>query len=396
MSTSLNIVIIGNGAAGISAAETARKQDPDCQVTIIAKEDYRTYYRPAISKHLHGKIDENNFYLKSEKWYAENKIRVLNGIEAEKIDLASQTVLIPGKEISWDRLILACGSNPFVPPIKNIDVEGVFTLRSYDDSLAIKEYVKSCKQGVVIGGGVLGLEAAWALKKTGIEMTVIEVAPRLLPVQLDQKGSDIFSDYVEKSGIKMICGEYGKEIGGENSVSSVLTSGGRELPADFAIISAGVRSETSLAQAAGLAVDKGIKVDRQMRTSQSNVFAAGDCAQLPKAVPLIWPVAKQMGQIAGANSLGQEKTFKIREYPIFFEGMGTTIFSVGDLGRDEKIDYEIWERAEKGNIFENAYFKDGKLCGGILVGESSLVKVIMPGLLQKMEKEEFLNKVEQI
>ncbi|MGM0595692.1 MAG: FAD-dependent oxidoreductase, partial [Myxococcota bacterium] len=202
--------------------------------------------------------------------------------------------------------------------------------------------------------------------------------------------------YVKKSGIQIICGEFAKEIGGENSVSSVYTSGGREVPADFVIISAGVRSDTALAQAAGLDIDKGIRVDKQMKTSENNVFAAGDCAQLSKAVPLIWPVAKQMGQIAGANCLGQEETFKSREYPIFFEGMGTSIFSVGDLGRDKEIDYEIWERTEKGNFYEKAYFKDGKLCGGILVGESNLVKVIMPGLLKKMEKEEFLNKVEQV
>ena len=191
----MNYVIIGNGTAGISAAEKIRKSDEKANITIVSDEKHLTYYRIKLSEALGREFSDKELFVKDQEWHDSNNINLSLNSKVEKIDIEKKQLEIKNSEdIKYDKLLIAVGSRSFIPPIKGNEKKGVFALRSLDDLKEIKDYFKNCEKITVLGGGLLGLEAAWAIKKLGKHVDVVEFFPHLLPRQLDEKISKKFSD----------------------------------------------------------------------------------------------------------------------------------------------------------------------------------------------------------
>jgi len=359
-----NYLIIGNGVAGTTAAENIRKADKEGNIKIITEEDIPFYYRVRLNEYILGDIDERGLIAKSEKWYKDQdidlmlKTRIVAADPVEKVVVSQDNL-----KISYDSLLIATGSHSFIPPIKGSEKKGVFTLRSIMDSRGISTYAKNIEEVVLIGGGLLGLEAGNALRKLGKKIVVVEFFPRLLPRQLDVAGAKRLQGIMEEMGFSFRLGAKTQEIMGDDQVNGVLLEGGESLPAKMVLISAGVRPNLDLAEPLGLDHDKGIKVNDRLRTNQGDIFAAGDVAEFRGMPYGIWPAAMEQGKIAGANMAGGE---------VAYQGttMANTLKVVGiDLASAGNIDAE--------NEFESRIVSDEKVYKKIVISNNQIIGCIM-------------------
>lgn len=365
-------VIIGNGAAGYYSADAIRKRNPDAEIQIISGEKALTYYRPQLSDLLIEDINEKRFYLSPEKWYEDKNIKLLLNTWVETINSEKNTLTLQGgEEVSFDKLIIATGSSNFIPPITGVKKQGVFTLRDIDDLNNIKSAMKSASNAVVIGGGILGIESAAMLKESGLNVTVVELMPRLLPIQLDKEGSELFESEIRGSGITTLKGEAVTEILGDENVSGVKLKSSKTIDADLVIFSVGIRPNKALAEKAGIKVDRGIIVNEHMETSSPNIYACGDAAQINNKVYGNWPAAIEMAKAAGANAVGDKVSFKDFVSSVVFSEMGLELYSVGEIPEANAEVIELGNKDESAKTYKKLFFKNNKVIGGILLGDKS-------------------------
>ena len=243
-------LIIGNGVAGTTAAEAIRKRDKEGAITIVTDESVPFYWRIQLNEFISGDVTEEKLYARKQSWYKEQdidlklKTRIQGGEVNDKVVFTQDN-----QKLFYDRLLVATGSHSFVPPIKGADKKGVFTLRSFQDAHDIMDWAKKIKDVVMIGGGLLGLEAGNALRKLGKKVMVVEFFPRLLPRQLDIPGAQRLQAIMEGMGFSFRLGAKTQEITGDGGVKGVLLEGGETLPAEMVIVSAGVRPNLDLAKA---------------------------------------------------------------------------------------------------------------------------------------------------
>lgn len=361
-------VIIGNGAAGFHAAEAIRKRNSVCKIQIISSEKYHTYFRPELSDYISEVVPDAQLYVKDKSWYSENNVEVSLGVTVREINPKDKTLTLEdSKTIKYDKLILANGSSAFVPPIKGSCLKGAYALKSLDDAIAIKEELSKVKNAVVIGGGLLGLEAAWEMKKSGINVTVVEFLPRLLPRQLDEVGSKTFEKIAAASGINMILGDSADAIIGEDKVEGLKLKIGKTIPCDLVLFSVGIRSNISLAQAAGIKVNHGVLVNEKMETNIKDIYAAGDVAEFNNIVYGNWTAAVEMGKVAGASAVGDELVFEGFVSSVIFNALNTSVLSAGEISKEGCKRFEVDDETSIKTIF----FKNDVVKGGYLVGDTS-------------------------
>jgi len=363
-----NYVIIGNGVAGTTAAENIRKLDGEGLITIVTAEGMPFYWRVRLPEYISGDINEQELLAKKEDWYREKNInlklqtRVVGGDPKGKVVVTEH-----GEKISYDRLLIATGSYSFVPPIKGSDKPGVFSLRSIQDARDIAAAAKKTEDVVLIGGGLLGLEAGNALRKLGKRVMVVEFFPRLLPRQLDGEGAKRLQGIMEAMGFSFRLGAKTQEISGDNQVSKVLLEGGEELAAQLVVISAGVRCNMNLAEPLGLETDKGIKVDEHLQTSQPGIYAAGDVAEY-KGFPYgIWPAALEQGKIAGINMAGGEARYKGTTMANTLKVVGVDVASAGDIDAEQKRESKV---ATTDKIYKKIVLDENRIIGCIMLGDT--------------------------
>lgn len=276
-------LILGGGAAGVAAAEAIRERDATGRVTIVTDEDVAPYNRPMLTKSFDA--GDASLPVHPDAWYLEQHIEVLPGVTVDKLDAAQKTVTMAGgRALPYDMCIYALGAYNFVPPMPGADLPEVHTIRGTRDIRRIRSHLDSGKRRVVvIGGGVLGLEAAWALRERSCQVTVVEAAPRIMARQLDEETSALLTQTAEREGIRVLTGGATEAVlaGDDGHVAAVRLADGTLLDADLVVLSIGVRANTAIARAAGAAVDRGVIVDDHMRTGLSDVYACGDCAQPP-------------------------------------------------------------------------------------------------------------------
>ena len=360
-------LIIGNGIAGLSATEEIRKKDADAKIMIVSAEKPSTYWRTRLSDLISKDFNDDELYVKKEPWYSERHINEKLQTSVDRLDTEKNIAFLSnGEQIEYGKVLLATGARPFIPPIKNVESDGVFAIRTIDDLMNFKDYVKNKNKVVVIGGGILGLEASYSALLLGKEVTVIESFDYLLSRQLDQDLSQKLEKTLNEMGIETFTGKFTEEILVEDgSVKGIKLSDGGEIPADAVMIQAGVRSNIDLAKNSGLEVDRGIIVDDNLQTKVDNVFAAGDCVQIGDFTIGLWTSSQEMGRIAGHNMTGSDEQYeKPKPFSTLMIG-DTKIFSAG-LSSGEGIS-EI--KAEKdGNIYK-LFKKDDQYVGGILWGD---------------------------
>lgn len=384
MSKAENFVIIGNGAAGYYAASTIRKNDSEAIIKIISAESDLTYYRPQLSEYLSTEIAEKKFYISSENWYKENNIDLLLNTTVTEIDQCNKCIRLEHSSvIPYDKLILANGSNNFIPPIKGSELEGVYTLKYKSDADKIKETLQNSRKAIVIGGGLLGLEAAWEMKKCGLQVSVVEFFPRLLPRQLDDEGSLLFKDIVDTSGIDIILGDSAEEIlsnSNEKKVSALKLKSGRIIDTDLVLFSVGIRPNKTLAESSGLLCDRAVKVNEKMETSVKDIYACGDVAELKGTVYGNWPAAIEMGKVAGKNATGEECKIQQFSSSFIFRGLNAEVFSAGTIDFNDISLKQFSEEDKEKKIYKKLFFKEGLLVGGILIGDTKKASKILTGM----------------
>ncbi|KIX13482.1 NAD(P)/FAD-dependent oxidoreductase [Dethiosulfatarculus sandiegensis] len=385
-------VLVGNSAAAVGAVAGIRQYDPRGSVTIIAKEPEHTYSRPLISYLLAGKVDEKRMYYRPLDFYRKSRVQALLGTLVTEV-LPDRKVVktSDGQEVLYDRLLLATGGKPVVPPnLKGVETGGVFTFTSWQDARRIKEYIDKyqVRDAVVLGGGLIGLKSVEALTALGIKTTVLELAERVLSITLDQTASDLVAGALEKKGVDLLCTSTVEAIHSRRGkVSGVTVTGGEKIECGLVLLAIGVQPDTTLAMSAGLKVDRGILVDDYLRTSEKDIFAAGDVAQAmemlsgeKRAVP-IWPLAYRQGLIAGSNMAGHEMTYEGSLAMNSVEICGLPTISAG-ITSPEGEDYEVLTKKNKRTgAYKKIVFKDDRLVGFIMTGDIERAG-IMTGLIK--------------
>ena len=362
-------LIVGAGVAGTTAAEAIRKADPEGSITILTEEDLPYYSRIRLPEYIAGEIDEADLVIKDPEWYQERSIAVRLETEAAGVDPEAHAVSLKnGEKIPYDKVLLATGSRSFVPPIKGADLPGVFTLRNVQDARAIREYAAECSNAVVIGGGVLGLEAGHALIKLGKKVRVVEFMTRLLPRQTDWECSKRLQSVLEGMGFSFSLDSKTSAITGNGRVEEVLLEGGESLPADMVIISAGVRPCKDLAESLDAACDKAVKVDEHMQTSLKDVFAAGDVIEFQGRPYGIWPAASDQGKIAGSNMAGKILDYEGTPMANTLKVAGVELAAAGNLDPDGELDSVVYETED---VYRKVVFDKGRIVGCVMLGDKA-------------------------
>ena len=363
-------LIVGNGVAGITAAQGLVRGD-DAEVHVFGSEPYPYYQRPRLWHYLAGEIAREELYFRPFEWYAARGIHVHPDTRVIVLDPAGHRIqLADGSWEPYDRLLLATGGRSFVPPFEGVDLEGVFALRSLDDALAIKRLADQVSNVVVIGGGLLGLETARALVAPGRRVSVVEIAPHLLPRQLDVTGAQVLQSRLEAMELRIYTDAATRAIVGNTRVSGVLLTSGRTIPAELVILSTGIRSRIELARDAGIEVNRGIVVDEQLGTSAPDVYAAGDAAEFQGTVYGIIPAAIEQartvaGHMAGNGASPYQGTLPSTTLKI----VGIDLTCLGDSVADGPEHVVLRYSDQAAGIYKRLALDPSTIIGAILMGD---------------------------
>lgn len=392
--TSNLYAILGNGAAGFNAAKAIRERDKTGGVYIISNEEYPSYNRPMLTKSLVAGLDAEQIAIQDASWYEENNVVQILGRQVTSIDTEEKEILTEdGAKFKYTKLIYALGSECFIPPITGADKPEVVAIRKLSDTQKVTELLEKTKEAVVIGGGVLGLEAAWELKKAHCKVTVLELAPCLMGRQLDVGAGEMLKSIGEGQGIAIHTGVQISAIEGEEHVTGVRLGDGTVIPAQLVIVSCGVRSNIQIAKEAGAAVDRAVIVDSHMASSVPDIYACGDCAQYEGINYAIWPQAVEQGKTAGANAAGEELSYTTVPAALTFHGMNTALFSIGDNGGNPDLVYRTVEFKDMSRKqYEKYYFRNNRLCGVILIGDVSKMGEITEAVERKASFKELFGR----
>jgi len=396
-------IIVGNGVAGVTAAQSIVRADPSAKVHIFGSEPYPYYRRPLLWELIADQIGQDALYFRPPDWYAEHGIHLHLGVRVTSLDYADHRLtlrpgspprvlavagqtLADGSHVKYDRLLLATGGHPFVPPCEGTDKKGVFTLRTLDDAQAIKAYATPSsppraggKRGgaVVIGGGLLGLETARALRTAGLDVMVVEFFPHLLPRQLDAEGAEVMQSLLEAQGLRIITGGTTEAILGDERAVGIRLKDGRVMPGELVLFSTGIRSEVALAQVAGLEVNRGIVVDEQLQTSAQDVFAAGDAAEFEGRVYGIIPAAIEQARAAAANMVAPGSVTYTGTLPATtLKVAGVELTSLGEsvVEADEYTQLRHVDLAA--GHYRKLVLREGRIVGAILLNDKKRVQPI--------------------
>jgi nitrite reductase (NADH) large subunit len=365
----VNAVIVGSGLAGTIAAKTLRELDPRVGIEILGEERHPYYPRPNLIEYLAGRLPRERIFAFPEGWAEKQGIALRLGATVARIRGDARTVeTAEGASLPYDVLLLATGARPLLPSVAGIARKGVFVIRTLDDAEALIGFLSGNRRAVVLGGGLLGLEIARAIRGRGAEVRVVEFFDRLLPRQLDAGAAMILKDQIERSGIVVQLAAVAREILGEEGVRGVRFESGGEVEADAVVIAAGIAPEIGLAKAAGLKTGRGIVVNDRMRTSADGIFAAGDAAEHAGRIYGIIPAAFEQARIAAHNMLGLDMPYAGTVPSNTLKVAGLAVTSVGDV-LGEGPGFESVVRSDPGTgLFKKIVLQEGRIVGAIWMG----------------------------
>ena len=366
------LVIIGNGMAPGRMLEHLLEAAPDrYDITIFNAEPRVNYDRIMLSPVLSGEKAFEEIVIHGDGWYVERDITLYKGHKVTAIDRAAKTVTSEhGETVSYDRLVIATGSVPFIIPVPGKDLPGVLTYRDLDDVNAMLLAAQSRDRAVVIGGGLLGLEAAAGLKERGMDVTVLHVMPTLMERQLDPAAGYLLQKAVEARGIKVITRANTKAILGEGRVEAVELDDGTVIPASLVVMAVGIRPNAALAREAGLTINRGIVTDERMATSDPDILAVGECAEVGGQVYGLVAPLYQMAKAAAANLAGTgEERFVHSDTPTKLKVTGIDLYSIGDFADGDDRE-EIILRDATAGIYKRVILKENRIIGTVLFGET--------------------------
>jgi nitrite reductase (NADH) large subunit len=362
-------LIVGNGVAGARAAIKIREADPKGEVHIFTEEASPFYYRVRFPEFIAGEVAIQNLTIHTKEFYQSKGISIhleeaITEGHPEKKEIVSQK----GMTYSYDLLLMATGGVAFVPPIKEVEKKGVFTLRTMKDAIGMKEFAEGVKQAILIGGGLVGLETGGALLRRGMKVAVIEYNPRILPRQMDPDGAQILQAKMEEMGFSFFLNGQADEIMGKEKVEGVRLKDGRMIEGQMVIVSAGVRPNLQLAKVMGLEVKNGILVNDRLETKIEGVFAAGDAVEHRGRCYGVWPAAQRQGETAGLNMAGRNELYEGTVVSNTLKVVGINLTSAGEIDIEGKLECIVRSDREK-CAYCKAAFKEDKIIGCILLGD---------------------------
>ena len=369
------VVIVGAGIAAVAAVESLHVASPLAEIAVVSKESELPYYRLNLTRYLAGEIGEQDLPIHPAAWYEERKVRLLLGAEASAIHPKDHVVELSGGEmLPFDKLLLAAGAHPFIPPFPGADQRGVTSLRTAENA---REILAACRAGakcVCIGGGLLGLETAGGLARQGADVTLLEGHAWLMPRQLNQRAGEILNACVAETGIKLRTKAATREIVGNGQVRGVLLEDGDIVSADLVVIATGIRSNSHLARRAGLEVNQGVVVDNLLTTSHPDVFAAGDVAEHHGQVYGIWGPSQYQGSIAGLNLAGGCVEFGGVPRSNTLKVLGKDVFSIGQIHAEDASFHAIDQQWD--GRYLRFVFRENRLVGAVLLGDTKLTAAV--------------------
>ncbi|GAB4329041.1 MAG: FAD-dependent oxidoreductase [Promethearchaeota archaeon] len=377
------VVIVGNGIGGVMVASRLRALSKDLTIEIYTREPYEYYSRIRLPEICCTNMTAEDLAVYKPGWYAQRNVAVYKNSEVVAIDRErKEIVLKSGARVPYDKLVLATGADSFKPPIPNVDLDGVFTIREYGDAEAIREYLGENREAaVVVGGGLLGLESARHIKAAGVaRVVVVEIMPRLLPKQLDEKGAALLKKIIERMGCEVVLGATVEAIEGERRATGVRLKDERSFPAQTVLISAGIRPRVELAKAAGLEVNRGVVVDDHLRSSDPDVYVVGDLVEFKGIVWGIIPAALDHANVVAHNIAGDahvryrqtipKNTLKVAD--VYLTSLGKVVLDEEEVSSGRYVVLDALD--EEGERYEKYVMEGDRLVGAILLGSRDNVK----------------------
>jgi len=392
------LVVIGNGMAGARVVEEILQRDAErFTITMFGAEPYGNYNRILLSNVLNGSQKIEETVLNPLAWYESNHITLHAGVKAMLIDRERRVVVGNARrrdappygldghdprgvaiEEPYDKIIVATGSRPFVPPLEGMGKPGTFLFRTLDDCEQIAAYAKGCRSAVVVGGGLLGLEAARGLLTHGVEVTVIEALPQLMAAQLDPESAALLKTTIERMGIHVLLAKSSSQVLGEERVTGIQFNDGTTLDTDMVVVSAGIRPITEIAKESGLAVERGIVCDDQLRTNDPDIFAVGECVQhrgvIYGLVDPIWQQAKTIADVL--TGINPRATYLGSKLATKLKVMGVELASMGDPKAAHPDDEVVVYREPSRGVYKKMVIRDKQLINAILLGETDTAGVL--------------------
>jgi NAD(P)H-nitrite reductase large subunit len=374
-------VIIGGSAGGIGAVEAIREVDPLGTLTVISEETVPQYSRPMISEYVSREATLDTMKYRSDQFWKNNNVQALTGRTATKIDFTKKQVeLDGGTKIDYEKLLIATGGKPFVPRMEGGEKDGVFTFTELSSAKGIEAKLEQSKSAVIIGGGLIGVSASEALVKRGLKVTLVELKEDILNLILDKTASEIAEKVLTDAGVTVITGQSVQRILGkkdkQSAVGGVVMTDGTEVPCDLVVVAIGVIPRSELVKETPVKVNRGIVVDRSMRTSIPDVYACGDVAEAHdflidgnRLLPL-WPLAHLGGRVAGYNMAGKPAEYEGGTVMSALKYFDLPVIAVGTVNPENINDYEVLvELKPEKTVYKKILLKDGKIVGFIFLGD---------------------------
>lgn len=337
----MHYVIIGNGGAGTSALTTIREVDRDSDITILSREKYPAYSPCSLPNLLSGELEKSKIFRFPDTFYDQHDAAFLRNTSALSISPGTKEIsLSNGERLKYDKLLISAGARPIIPrEMEGLDLRGVHVMGTLDSTVAIIDHLqREAKEAVVIGGGFMGIETATMLRKRGIEVTVVELLPSILSRMLDTDVSRKVEEIIRRNGVNLLLNRAVTAVQGTHDVQGVKI-GKRTIPCDMVVVAIGVAPNLRVVKGSGIRTDRGIIVDRHMRTNRTNIYAAGDITEVTDRISgthgthAIWPNAIEQGRVAGLNMAGVPSSYEGAEVVNILDVFGTPVITMGGTSR---------------------------------------------------------------
>jgi nitrite reductase (NADH) large subunit len=391
------VVVIGAGVAGVNAAIELRKLYPEGEITLLGDEPYDFYNRMAIGKLVSEATAIEKLYLMPRDWAPAKRIRHLRGVSATAIDRAKREVTTEeGEAIPYDRLLLATGARSSVPEIEGFGLEGTFVLRTIDDAVQVQQYIRRrSRRALIIGGGLLGLEAAHSISQLGVYAFVLNRNEWPLNRQLDSPAGALLGRMLQDFGIAVLPWAEPRRIFGTERMEGVVLSDGRKMGVDLCLVATGIQPNVELAQAAGLVVRRGVVVDDRMATSDPRIFAAGDVTEHEGRVQGLWSTSMEQAHVAATNLLGGDIRYTGAAPPVKLKVPEIDVLAIGETEARGERESELRFGDRNLRRYRKLVLKDGKVCGAILIGHAGLTEAVSRAVEANMDVTPFMASLER-
>jgi NAD(P)H-nitrite reductase large subunit/ferredoxin len=369
------VVVVGAGVAGVTAAERLRQALADAELTLVSDEPYAFYNRMAITRLVSESASIESLYLNRRDWAESRRIDYRRGVPVTAIDrVNSEVSLADGQRLPYDRVVIATGARPFVPPIEGLAAEGCFVLRTIDDAVQIQQYIRRrrCRTAVVVGAGLLGLESAYYLAQLEVRVTVLDRGSWPLSRQLDEQAGALLWEMLHDLGIELLPRTEAERVIDDERFTAIELIGGGSIDADLCLVATGIVPNSELAETAGLDVAVGITVDDGMHTSDPHIFAVGDVVDHDGRRYGLWPASVEQAQVAATKMVGGEAAFRLAAQPARLKVPGIDLLSIGAVDARAGESKAIALSAYGTRQYRKLVLEDGRLIGAIILGSPEL------------------------